>query len=62
MQHEGIVIDAEFGDGPLVYGLPVNQSPVTLAREEWTVPQRLALGGEELVPLRAGEKLPWKLA
>ena len=48
--------------GPRFYGLPVNQATVTLAREEWTVPQRLALGGEELVPLRAGEKLPWKLA
>ena len=48
--------------GPRFYGLPVNQATVTLAREEWTVPQRLAFGGEELVPLRAGEKLPWKLA
>jgi dihydroorotase len=48
--------------GPRFYGLPVNQATVTLAREEWTVPQRLELGGEELVPLRAGEKLPWKLA
>jgi dihydroorotase len=48
--------------GPRFYGLPVNQATVTLAREEWTVPQRLALGAEELVPLRAGEKLPWKLA
>jgi len=47
--------------GPRFYGLPVNQATVTLAREEWTVPQRLELGGEELVPLRAGEKLPWKL-
>jgi len=48
--------------GPRFYGLPVNQETVTLAREEWTVPQRLEFGGEELVPLRAGEKLPWKLA
>jgi dihydroorotase len=47
--------------GARFYGLPVNQETVTLAREEWTVPQRLEFGGEELVPLRAGEKLPWKL-
>jgi dihydroorotase len=47
--------------GARFYGLPVNQETVTLARQEWTVPQRLQLGGEELVPLRAGEKLPWKL-
>jgi dihydroorotase len=47
--------------GARFYGLPVNEETVTLAREEWTVPQRLQFGGEELVPLRAGEKLPWKL-
>ena len=43
------------------YGLPVNELTVTLAREEWTVPQRLRFGDHELIPLRAGEKLPWKL-
>ena len=48
--------------GARFYGLPVNRETVTLARQEWTVPQRLQFGGEELVPLRAGEKLPWKLA
>jgi len=30
-------------------------------REEWTVPQTLRFGKEELVPLRAGETVPWKL-
>jgi dihydroorotase len=48
--------------GARFYGLPANQETVTLERKEWSVPQRLAFGGEELVPLRAGEKLPWKLA
>jgi dihydroorotase len=47
--------------GARFYGLPPNEASVTLARREWTVPQRLKFGGEELVPLRAGEKLPWKL-
>jgi dihydroorotase len=47
--------------GAQFYGLPVNQQTVTLARQEWTVPQRLKFGDHELVPLRAGEKLPWKL-
>ena len=47
--------------GARFYGLPANQETVTLERKEWTVPQRLDFGGEELVPLRAGEKLPWKL-
>jgi dihydroorotase len=47
--------------GAQFYGLPVNELTVTLAREEWTVPQRLRFGDHELIPLRAGEKLPWKL-
>jgi dihydroorotase len=51
---------SEFGAG--FYGLPVNQDTVTLVREDWTVPQRLKFGDDELVPLRAGETIPWKLA
>jgi dihydroorotase len=47
--------------GARFYGLPPNQDTVTLARQPWTVPQRLKFGDQELVPLRAGEKLPWKL-
>jgi len=47
--------------GACFYGLPTNTEIVTLARQEWTVPQRLKFGNQELVPLRAGEKLPWKL-
>ncbi|MSQ89750.1 MAG: dihydroorotase [Betaproteobacteria bacterium] len=44
------------------YGLPRNQDTLTLLRQEWRVPQILRFGGEELVPLRAGETIPWKLA
>jgi dihydroorotase len=47
--------------GAQFYGLPVNEQTVTLARHEWIVPQRLKFGDHELVPLRAGETLPWKL-
>ena len=43
------------------YGLPRNQDTITLLRKEWTVPQSLRFGGEELVPLRAGETIPWQL-
>jgi dihydroorotase len=50
---------AEFGAA--FYGLPQNRDTVTLAREPWRVPERLAFGGAELVPLRAGETMPWKL-
>jgi dihydroorotase len=47
--------------GAQFYGLPVNQDTVTLVREGWKVPERLEFGAEELVPLRAGETIPWKL-
>ena len=48
--------------GPQFYGLPVNEGTITLVREGWDVPERLAYGDGELVPLRAGERLPWRLA
>jgi dihydroorotase len=44
------------------YGLPRNKGSITLVRQEWTVPETLRFGGEELVPMRAGETVPWKLA
>jgi dihydroorotase len=47
--------------GAAFYGLPQNEDTVTLVREPWRVPERLAFGGAELVPLRAGETIPWKL-
>jgi dihydroorotase len=47
--------------GAQFYGLPVNTGSVTLERREWTVPASLPYGTEELVPLRAGETLPWKI-
>jgi len=48
--------------GPQFYGLPVNGATVTLERRAWQVPESLPFGAEQLVPLRAGETLPWKLA
>jgi dihydroorotase len=48
--------------GAQFYGLPLNEGTVTLVREEWRVPERLRFGKDELVPLRAGETIPWKLA
>jgi len=47
--------------GAQFYGLPPNRETITLKREEWRVAERLAFGDEELVPLRAGETVPWKL-
>lgn len=43
------------------YGLPRNTSSVTLRREEWKVPATLGFGEHQLVPLRAGEMIKWKL-
>jgi dihydroorotase len=51
---------AEFG--AQFYGLPQNQGTITLVREDWKVPETLPFGAERLVPLRAGETLPWKLS
>ena len=48
--------------GPRFYGLPVNEDTIALVRQEWTVPARLPYGDDELVPLRAGETVAWKLA
>jgi dihydroorotase len=43
------------------YGLPRNQGTVILRKEEWQVPVSLAFGDDQLVPLRAGEAMKWKL-
>ena len=47
--------------GAQFYGLALNRGKITLERAEWRVPERLAFGADELVPLRAGETIPWKL-
>jgi dihydroorotase len=48
--------------GPDFYGLPRNRGQVTLRRERWEAPACYKAAGEELVPLRAGESIGWKLA
>jgi dihydroorotase len=48
--------------GARFYGLPPNRGTLTLVREDWTVPETLDFGDDVLVPLRAGETIPWKLA
>ncbi len=44
------------------HGLPRNKGTVTLERREWVVPGEYPFGMETVVPLRAGQKLAWKLA
>jgi len=43
------------------YRLPRNQDRITLERAPWTVPAELPFGAERLVPMRAGESMPWRL-
>lgn len=43
------------------YGLPRNSTTVTLAKRDWTLPARLPLGAEEMIPMKAGEICPWQL-
>ncbi|MDN6871038.1 dihydroorotase [Pseudomonas citronellolis] len=47
--------------GPDFYDLPRNADSITLVREEWQAPASLPFGDHEVVPLRAGEKLRWRL-
>jgi dihydroorotase len=48
--------------GPRFYGLPLNDSTITLQRVDQLVPQRLGEGDLSLVPFHAGELLGWRLA
>ncbi len=43
------------------YGLPRNEGRIALRREPWTVPDRYPFGGDELVPLRGGAEVAWRL-
>ena len=47
--------------GPRFYGLPLNESTVTLERSGLDVPAALAPEGADLTPFHAGERLNWRL-
>lgn len=47
--------------GPDFYGQPRNSDTIILEKKAWQVPAELSLGGEPLVPLRAGEALQWQV-
>ena len=49
-------------NGPDFYRLPRNAGKVTLEKKSWMMPEAFDYAdGDKLVPLRAGESLPWKL-
>ena len=43
------------------YGLPRNTGKITLSKTSWQVPEKLPFGEDELIPLRAGQTLTWKM-
>lgn len=49
-------------NGPDFYRLPRNSGTVTLVKDAWTVPASYPFGEHDVVPLRAGEALAWRLA
>jgi dihydroorotase len=48
--------------GPDFYGLPRNAGRIKLTKAAWAVPAHYAFGTDELVPMRAGETIAWRLA
>ena len=48
-------------NGARFYGLSVNQQRLTLRREAVATPRTFAFGSDELVPLTAGETIPWRI-
>jgi dihydroorotase len=51
---------ADFGAD--FYGLPKNEERITLSRHPWAVPHSFAFGDDELIPLRAGGQIEWRIA
>ncbi len=49
-------------NGPDFYGLPRNTDTITLVREPWTMPETLPLADGNIVPLKAGETVHWRMA
>jgi dihydroorotase len=43
------------------YGLPRNAGHIEIERRDWDVPDRYPFGDDELVPLRAGGRIGWRL-
>lgn len=47
--------------GPDHYGLPRNNTHITLRRDPWTVPASYTLVDDELIPFRAGGTMSWRM-
>ncbi len=51
---------SEFGAD--FYDLPRNEERITLIQQSWEVPACYPFGKEQIVPLRAGERISWRMA
>ncbi|MDO4636592.1 MAG: dihydroorotase [Lautropia sp.] len=47
--------------GARFFGLPPHEGHIVLQRSPWRIPQHLPFAGTEIVPLAAGEILPWQV-
>jgi dihydroorotase len=47
--------------GPKFYGLPVNDTKITLERKAQDVPNKLTLSNVDIIPFHAGETLAWRI-
>ena len=48
-------------NGPHFYGLEVNRDTVTLEKIDQKIPEAFAFGNDEVIPLRAGGNLSWRI-
>ena len=48
-------------NGPDFYNLPRNSDTITLEKSSWNVPATMSFGESEVVPIKAGEQLTWKV-
>jgi len=48
--------------GPDFYGLARNSKKITLIKDSWTVPKHYDFAGQDLIPMRAGQEITWKIA
>jgi dihydroorotase len=48
--------------GPDFYRLPRNPGRIKLVKEPWAVPAHYPFGTDDIVPMRAGETVGWRLA
>ena len=47
--------------GPDFYGLPRNSGTITLEKVEQTIPESYPMADQVVVPLMAGQTIPWKI-